>query len=307
MSKCVFVSYSHRQGDWVWDRLVPVLRAGGVDVRIDRERFKAGKAVIGQMDTEQDAAEISVLVLSGEYLASAYCQHEMRRACARDPTFSTGSMLPVLRADCALPPEIDGAQPLRVDLRDDSVAGQWDLLLDACEARLGAIAPAWLAARAETRTLLKRGISVNLVVKGQPAWRELLDELREEFQGQRFGIVDLENPSTTSRRGLVVEVLRELCGTTALVPQPPEDLVTLSREINALPKAYLVLKHFDRARNRQHHYEADLFSSLRYLASEPPRKLVLLIQSRQPFAALLPEHHGLSSLSSIQTVELVDR
>ncbi len=43
----VFVSYSHKQGTWVWERLVPVLRAGGVDVRIDRERFEAGKSVIG--------------------------------------------------------------------------------------------------------------------------------------------------------------------------------------------------------------------------------------------------------------------
>ena len=29
MGKKVFVSYCHQQGDWVWDRLVPVLEAGG--------------------------------------------------------------------------------------------------------------------------------------------------------------------------------------------------------------------------------------------------------------------------------------
>ena len=32
MPKSVFVSYSHKQGDWVWDRLVPCLRAGGANV-----------------------------------------------------------------------------------------------------------------------------------------------------------------------------------------------------------------------------------------------------------------------------------
>jgi hypothetical protein len=36
MSKKVFISYSHRQGEWVWDKLVPCLRCGGADVFIDR-------------------------------------------------------------------------------------------------------------------------------------------------------------------------------------------------------------------------------------------------------------------------------
>jgi hypothetical protein len=46
----VFVSYCHKQGQWVWDRLVPVLNAGAAEVLIDRERFEAGKAIEGQMD-----------------------------------------------------------------------------------------------------------------------------------------------------------------------------------------------------------------------------------------------------------------
>ena len=50
----VFVSYRHHNGPWVWDRLVPCLRCGGAEVLIDRERFKAGKAVLGQMDAVQD-------------------------------------------------------------------------------------------------------------------------------------------------------------------------------------------------------------------------------------------------------------
>jgi hypothetical protein len=50
MADGIFVSYSHRQGEWVWDRLLPVLEAGGATVHIDRERFTAGKAVLPQMD-----------------------------------------------------------------------------------------------------------------------------------------------------------------------------------------------------------------------------------------------------------------
>ena len=67
MPSRVFVSYCHSQGPWVLDRLVPVLRAGGAEVLIDRERFEAGRGVRGQMDATQDGAEIDVLILSPDY------------------------------------------------------------------------------------------------------------------------------------------------------------------------------------------------------------------------------------------------
>jgi hypothetical protein len=71
MPSKVFISYSHQQGTWVWDRLVPVLKAGGVEVLIDRERFTAGRALLGQMDATQASADVNVLVFSPDYVASA--------------------------------------------------------------------------------------------------------------------------------------------------------------------------------------------------------------------------------------------
>jgi hypothetical protein len=41
VGRAMFVSYCHAQGNKVWDRLVPCLRAGVAKVRIDRERFTA--------------------------------------------------------------------------------------------------------------------------------------------------------------------------------------------------------------------------------------------------------------------------
>ena len=68
----LFVSYSHAQSDWVQDRLVPVLEAGGAEVFIDYRHFAAGHTVIGQMDTWQGQAERHALATTtGNLLVDA--------------------------------------------------------------------------------------------------------------------------------------------------------------------------------------------------------------------------------------------
>ncbi len=66
----------------------------GAEVLIDRERFKAGKVLVAQMDAIQDTADINVFVLSPDYLKSANCVHEMKRAVACDPGFVRGALSP---------------------------------------------------------------------------------------------------------------------------------------------------------------------------------------------------------------------
>lgn len=161
----VFVSYCHCQGNWVWERLAPCLKAGGAEVLIDRERFVLGKALIGQMDALQDQADKHLLVLSDDYLRSAYCRHEMDRAIALDPDFNLGVVIPLLRGACTLPASITKPNPLYADLIDDSKADPWALTLQQCDATdLGTTAPAWLAARDDIARYLERNASVNLVV-----------------------------------------------------------------------------------------------------------------------------------------------
>jgi len=303
MSKMVFISYCHAQGEWVLDRLVPALRAGGADVHIDRERFTAGRAVVGQMDATQDAAEMSVLVLSPDYLASRYCLHEMDRAIRRDPQFQYGIVIPVIRVACNLPAKLRTTDPLYVNLCDDKEIRQWDSLLQACGANLGAPAPDWLSARDEIRRFLGRHESVNLVISGDPKWRELIEHIRTDYMSD-LGMVDLQSGATASRRGLVAEILKA-CGTPTSVPPEPEDLVILNRIVSARSISRLVLEHFDLIANRHQYYDIELFAALRYMLMES-RKLVLLIQSRTPFAALLPQDHTLSSIT-IYTVGLRGR
>jgi TIR domain-containing protein len=73
----LFVSYSHKQSEWVHSRLIPVLSAAGGKVLVDIDHFKAGQTVIGQMDALQSSASCHVLVIIADYVASPYCRHEM--------------------------------------------------------------------------------------------------------------------------------------------------------------------------------------------------------------------------------------
>ena len=299
MSNSVFVSYSHSQIRWVCDRLVPVLRAGGAEILIDYERFEAGKGLVGQMDGIQDTADVNVLVLTQEYLESDYCIHEMERAIALDPLFENGVVIPLKRSNIDFPVAILRPNPLYVDLTDDQIVDSWDLVLGACGADLGTSAPSWLAALDEVRQMLERHRSVNLVVDSTVAWRELLAEVgRGELAD--LVVVNLEKPTTTSRRGLVEEMLGAL-GMRSCVPPEPEDLKELDRFLSGQSFRRLALTHFDLAAHRKE-YDVNLFASIRYLVMDS-RQLVLLIQSRQPFATLLPLGNPLSEID-LMTVEL---
>ncbi|MBV8230032.1 MAG: toll/interleukin-1 receptor domain-containing protein [Planctomycetaceae bacterium] len=304
MSRTIFVSYSHEQGDWVWNRLVSCLKGGGAEVLIDREQVEAARRLYKQLDDVQDRAALNILVFSPDYLDSRFCQHEMRRALRRDPKFDPGIAIPVKRVECELPPAIKRSNPLCVDLRDDQDANQWDLLLKKCDADLGTTAPEWLRVRDELRRHLGRGESVNLIVGAGVRWRPLIEDLRRDSSLAELGIVDLEDPVTASRPGLVGAIL-QACGVTGVsVPAKPNDLVELGRVLTSHRTARVALIKFDLAAHRPE-YELDLFAALRYLTMES-RKLVLLVQSRIPFAALLPHDHPLSSIN-LTTVELRGR
>jgi hypothetical protein len=298
----VFVSYSHQQGPWVWDRLVPVLKAGGAEVLIDKERFQIGKAMVGQMDGLQAQADRHLLVFSPDYLASTYCQHEMKKAVALDPGFSQGFIIPVMREACSLPKPFPKNNPLYANLQNDSNADVWDKLLQACEATgLGAKATDWLAARDGIRKYLERNQSVNLVVHGDGVnWRRLLDHLASDCLTD-LARIDLKNPDTTSREGLLSTIAKAMCSTIK-IPPVPYDLAEFNRLFNGRSSPVrLCISHFDSAVRRDY-YDADLFDSLRYLTMET-HKLVLLLLSREPFGSL-PLPIDKSSPINFQTIEL---
>lgn len=296
MGRSVFVSYSHAQKDFVRRDLVPVLRAAGCEVFIDHEQFGLGPPLAGQMDACQDRAEVSLLLLSTDYLSSPNCVHEMNRAIAADPGFNSGKTIAVkvqpAPAHAALPASITGPNSLYGDLTNPADPAPWQQMLATLSATgLGCAAPDWLEARKRCADALRGHRSVNLCVPGAANWQALTKSLTEHF-GIALPAVNLQSPETASRPGLISAMLRSL-GLGTAVPPKNDDLITLQRQFEAAPgPCLLLLERFHNVRDRHGEYEVDLFRSLRYLQNLRDRgKAVLLLHSRQPLASVVPPDH----------------
>jgi len=221
----------------------------------------------------------------------------MERAITLDPGFHRQLVIPVCWDDAELPGPIKQSEAIYVDLRDETAAEQWQLLLDGCGAALGMAAPAWLDARDDVVRLMGQDKSVNLVVKGAVKWDPLVDDLVASL---RLAHVDLLDPATASRRGLIATMLGAL-GSNSVVPSPPEDLPELGRVLGILGRSRLALRHFDMVLKRPD-YGIDLWAALSFMVMSK-RQLVVLAQSRTPLAALMPHDHPISKLH-VETVEL---
>ena len=301
MNRKIFVSYSHAQKDWVWEKLVPCLRAAGADVCLDSGRKESRIGALGCMDAEQDAAGLTLLVISPEYLAGPDCVHEMQRAFVRDPDLSNGSICIVHRVECDLPRRIDRSKHFYFDLRDDRDAAIWDRLLDSCGVELGTPVPEWIAARDGLVASLASGCSAHLVVRGEPKWRQMVGRVRsilEKKHGKRLGIVDLSDPATISRQGFVAHLLRA-CGSLQAAPQAPDDLGVLSDVLCAQSNAAIAILDFDLALQRDYGY--DLYVLLRTHVVEF-RTLSLLILTREECDAEFSPNHPLMSLDMTTAV-----
>lgn len=310
--RSVFISYRHSDGEWVLGRLKPLLEAAGVEVLIDVERFRAGRAIVGQMDATQDAADRCVAVLTREYLGSDYCEHEFNRAIARDPKFTEGSVIVIRRDDVELPRklQVKSTAPLHVDLRNETADAAWDLLLDSCDGRLDVSPIHWIKVRDEVARYLSRDESVNLVTdRGVKAWRPLLMHLTTvklpTFLKVDLKTIDLESGLTASRAGLLRTVLREFGHSENLPDRQPHDLVRFAEVMDQLSVARLAMLHFDAVLDRHVEYGADLFRELRNRVMSR-RQLTLLVHSRVPYHSLLPKGHALSEIE-FKNVELRHR
>ncbi|HEY0838378.1 MAG TPA: toll/interleukin-1 receptor domain-containing protein [Azospirillum sp.] len=304
----VFVSYSHAQAPWVRTRLVPCLKAGGVEVRIDVERFRAGIAVYKQMDAEQDACDKHLLVLSDEYLASGPCRHEMNRAIARDPAFDGGTIIPVRRTPCTLPPGIAIPNPLYIDLTDDGQSAAWERLLTDCGASLGVSPSKWISARDSLYRIMVDGRSANLICNDEANWKYLIEN-SEDIARQSGAFIspvvaiDFHDPRTSSLSDFINLLNFATKANTGSININKRKLSDLYHSLDGCEDHYFIFTSYHMTMIRgKSGFDADFYGALRYLVQEV-RKMKTIIHSNTPLASIAPLNYP-GSPFDIATIDL---
>jgi len=319
MPQRVFVSYSHRQKDWVKERLVPVIRASGAEVVRDEEAGVAGKSLKLQMKDWTERADHIVAVLSPDYLASAACGFEWKLSLLKDPGFQGGGViLPVLREDCALPKVLSGSgAPLYVDLRADrrgdrenALEEKWALLLRAWGGTLGARTVDWLHALEEVVRYLSADESVNLVSNGNASWRAVIAEAGGRLDGG-LPVVDLGDPETRARPRFLDALARAVgLGGVPTNGEPGADILAFSAALRRSEPARVAVKHFCECRGLPG-FDHEFFNTLRHHRNDDGavvngvsrRRLSLLLHTKTSLFDLLPTDQR-DSWNDCKTVKL---
>src|SRR5579883_1539780 len=106
--------------------------------------------------------------------------------------------------------------------------------------------------------------SVNLVVARGADWRQVLRQLCDA-NGTEFGILDLENPLTATRAGVLAELLAIL-GQPVELPDRPHDLHEFGKRMKTVAFGLLAVSHFDIVAEpeRRNEYGMDFFHTLRH-------------------------------------------
>jgi TIR domain/Effector-associated domain 7 len=99
----VFISYSHRDEDWVHNALLPRLKAERIDYFIDYEDFEPGAPSLTEMERGVLLSRKTLLVLTPEYLSSEWTEFENLLAQTLDPAARARRLIPLMLKPVHLP------------------------------------------------------------------------------------------------------------------------------------------------------------------------------------------------------------
>lgn len=99
----VFISYSHRDLDWVRDWLLPRLESAGLRVCIDFRDFEIGAPSIINMENAVRQSVKTLLVLTPNWMQSEWTSFEALLIQTQDPVGTRRRLLPLMREQCTLP------------------------------------------------------------------------------------------------------------------------------------------------------------------------------------------------------------
>jgi hypothetical protein len=94
----VFISYSHKNKEWVRGELLSRLEEAGLRVCIDYRDFRLGAPSITEMERAASTSRKTLLVLTPEYVASDWTNFENIMLQTLDPVNRTLRIIPLLKA-----------------------------------------------------------------------------------------------------------------------------------------------------------------------------------------------------------------
>jgi len=128
----VFISYSHKDEEWVSKTLLPMLEAAGLKVCIDFRDFEVGRRSIYNMQDATSRSRRTMLVITEDWLSSEWTGLESVLA-YQNVSAGEGRIIPVLLKPCKLPKEFAFIDAItRVDFtRPDREQYEWIKLFRA--------------------------------------------------------------------------------------------------------------------------------------------------------------------------------
>jgi hypothetical protein len=126
----VFISYSSQDKAWVRGELLPRLDASGLRVCIDFRDFRPGAPSVTEMERAVLTSRKTVLVLTPDYVASAWTEFETLLLQTLDPAARQRRIVPLLKVRVELPLHIGYLSYVDFsDPQDEALA--WTRLLNA--------------------------------------------------------------------------------------------------------------------------------------------------------------------------------
>jgi hypothetical protein len=98
-----FISYSHKDSDWVKSKLQPRLEQAGLRICIDYRDFEIGAPSLDNMENAVDLSRKTLLILTPNWIESEWTGFESLMLQTQDPTNLNHRLIPLMVKRCTLP------------------------------------------------------------------------------------------------------------------------------------------------------------------------------------------------------------
>lgn len=102
----VFISYSHKDEDWVQNWLLARLEAAGLKVCIDFRDFDLGASALDNMEQAATISNKTLLVMTPNWVASEWSNFEALLTQTQDPAARRRRLIPLMLQKSDLPPRL---------------------------------------------------------------------------------------------------------------------------------------------------------------------------------------------------------